>query len=70
MFHGFFGYFELKLSHTISLSNYPKEGNNLESWGPFYFPIDVRFLLTTFQLTNQLTDDLCGGAVDQNYLKH
>jgi hypothetical protein len=41
MFHGFFGYFELKLSPSTCLSNYPKEGNSLESWGPFYFPIDV-----------------------------
>lgn len=44
MFHGFFGYFELVLSKNVKLTNYPKEGNKLESWGPFYFPIDVRKL--------------------------
>lgn len=41
LFHGFFGYFELVLSEEVTLSNYPKDGNQLESWGPFYFPIDV-----------------------------
>ena len=42
LFHGFFGYFEMKLSDSVCMTNIPFPDSEA-GWGPLYFPIDVSF---------------------------